>query len=432
MVKIKNLNIKKQGIYVASQVGIFDEIQRMIIGYLSQQPIVLEGDPGVGKNQAINLVAQSLGRKVYRVRCTEEMMARDIIGGNQLGVEKSGEGVATKTEFCEGPIFTAAREGEIVVLDEVNQLLPTVQKSLNSILEDTKMSIGNLEGGYEIQAKDTFGVFMTYNPQTGITRTDLEPAVRDRSKIIYLENPHNGLKSRISLLHTERFSLEEILEDPSLSVRGIKRTIQGLEFVEHKDGKWYEFKKDRIVNGEDIYPYLYFDKAEVAEVVFSDDFKQEIYNMSNGIVNVLDVIDKARMEGSSSLKELPEIEVQNITRFNLNYTSPRLVNRLLKDYISLRERGYSSIDSSSDVVKSLIDCVVPSTEKDVVIGTKNEVDIYLPKTIEIICSKYGVMTNSTYADFQESIKRAAINEGYSKEAVRTSLSLNRPDLNKKR
>jgi len=300
--------------YIANQDrGMFDEIQTISIAYLNGHPIAIEGEPGAGKNQSISMVARALGKIPYRIRCTEETMARDIIGGEKLAAEKSKFGsLATKTVFEAGRLIKGLQEDNIVILDEVNQLTPTVQKALNSVLEDTR-TIGSLEGDVEVEARRGFGLFLTYNPDTGVCNQDLEIAVKDRCKLMYFENIPRDLKVRISLLKSNRFGLDDFLQD-GISVRGLKSINGSLDFVELVDNVWVNFNsKEPSMNGR-IEPYLFFDRNSNHDLSFEDRDKAEYYQIAKAIVNSLEEIDYARKNGTK--------DISRKMGFRLLYTIP--------------------------------------------------------------------------------------------------------------
>ncbi|MCA9459470.1 MAG: MoxR family ATPase [Nanoarchaeota archaeon] len=417
-----NIGIDKYDVYIANQArGKFDEIQRMAIAYVNKQPIALEGDPGVGKNQAIKVISKALGKNTHRIRCTEEMMARDIIGGEKLTVEKSEMGdIATKSQFSPGKLLLGMKNNEIVILDEVNQLLPTVQKALNSALEDNGKTLSGLETAFDVKAGDDFGLFLTYNPNTGISNSDLESAVRDRCKIFYFENLPTELKTRIALIQSGKFTLDDFLTDNSMGVRGLQKPNGNLGFVEYKNGTWLEFGTENPAKRKDfIQPYLFFNREKAQDLHFNNEMKDEIYQVGKSIVKAVDRVSNFSTEGTSKIGEELGLDLDNLTRLNINPSSPRIINKIVNDYVLLRGQGYSTKDSSSEIVHSIIDFLIPSNERNLKIGE----NITLPSLVEMTCASNGLVTDTSMYKIKE-IAYAAAKEGIIESLTKSGYTQN--------
>ncbi len=404
----KIINVKS--FYIANQnTSAFDEIQRMLIAYTNGQPVALEGIPGVGKNAAISVVAEIAGKDPYRIRCTEEMMARDIIGGEKLAAERSDTGsLATKTVFAPGKLMKAMQEGNIVILDEANQLTSTVQKALNSVLEETK-TLGDLDGNMDVQVKKGFGLFITYNPETGVATDDLEIAVKDRCKLLYFEDIPGELKARIALLRTGQFTTKDML-DNAMGVRGIYPEKGNYRFAELKEGEWKKFKRDEPVTGK-VKGYLYFDRNNGAVLEFSDDTKHEYYQIARAIVNTFDDIAYLKREGTRGSREKFGVRLDDVGRLNLNLPSPRITMKLLDDYLALRGHGYKTGEIMTDIARSIIDFTVPASERSIAIGD----GIKVPNLVERVCQAHGLMSESMITEMRSKAR------GYSRESLTREL-----------
>jgi hypothetical protein len=378
----------------------FDEMQRLLLAYMNKHPAAIEGEPGIGKNHAINEIAKITEKPVYRIRCTEEMTARDIIGGERLEAEKSETGsLATKTVYAPGKLYSGMKEGALVVLDEFNQLNPTVQKALNSALEDVR-TLGYVDGTDDVAAKNGFGLFITYNPSTGVTHDDLEPAVRDRCKVFYFEDKPKELKLRIALLRSGRYSVDEILQD-GLSMRGVYRDGDDYRFTEKKDGVWYAYGSDTVLDEKPIHPYLFFDKSKIRPLDFNDEKKQEYYQVGKGIVNSLDEIKALREYGTKYARESLGLKVDEISRLNVITPSQRLVIKLVEDYIKLRDLGYSSGQALGDIADSMVDATVPAAQRDMKIGK----DMTISQLIRSIGAANGIIDRSGLVDLKSRLSR---------------------------
>ncbi|MFO7710273.1 MAG: MoxR family ATPase [Candidatus Woesearchaeota archaeon] len=371
--------IDQNSFYIAhTSYGGLDEIQRTLMAYHNKQPIVCEGEAGVGKNQCIEALAQGLDKPIYRVRCTEEMMARDIIGGQKLGTEKKGKSIATKTVFSEGKMMTAMEKNALLVLDEVNQLLPTVQKSLNSALEEYK-TIGSLEGGTDKKAGDGFGVFLTYNPGTGVAHADLEPAVRDRCKVFYYHTPSVELQTAIALLKTDYFGYEDFT---GMQVRGLIPPNGKPRFFRFNDG-WEDFFTGEPYDGT-VKPYLFYE----GDGIDIDDEKQDIYAVTRSIVTAVNYISAMRDRGTAAIKDVTDYELISVNRMNVNPGSPRLVSKLANDYLCMRELNMDPFMIGDVLISSIIDACIPPAERETKIARNHD----MTEVITDVCLESGIYT----------------------------------------
>ena len=384
--------------------GVFDEIQRLIVAYENGQPVAIEGNPGVGKNCAIDAIARIIGKKIYRIRCTEETMARDIIGSDKLAAEHSANGsVATKTVFQPGPLMKAMQEQGIVVIDEANQLTPTVQKALNSALEEER-TIGDLEGNVDVKAPKEFGLFITYNPETGVAKDDLEIAVKDRCKIVYFDEQPAELITRMSLLKSGFFKLEDILDD-TVSIRGAYKNNGTFHFAELKEDEWHKYKRDEPIEAENIQAYLFYDREKENQLQTKNDQNEEYYQITKAIVKTIEDIKKLKKEGTTNIGQKLDLKLDKIGRLNVNIPSARLAIKLIQDYILLRKNEYQPKEVLSELVRSITDFTVPASERNLNIG-----ETTMQKLIEHICMAHGIVDNSGIETLRKKMRKKSQNE----------------------
>src|SRR5262245_59563731 len=77
----------------------------------SRLPVLLKGPTGCGKTRFVQTMAEELGRDLFTVACHEDLTAGDLVGRFLL---KGGS-----TEWEDGPLTRAVREGGICYLDEI-------------------------------------------------------------------------------------------------------------------------------------------------------------------------------------------------------------------------------------------------------------------------------------------------------------------------
>ena len=84
--------------------------------------ILLEGPPGVGKTSLISNLARLTGHKLVRINLSEHSEISNLIGSDLpssntiLGDEDAG----AKFKWCDGVFLSALKNGDWVLLDELN------------------------------------------------------------------------------------------------------------------------------------------------------------------------------------------------------------------------------------------------------------------------------------------------------------------------
>ena len=79
--------------------------------YEQHLPVMLTGPTGCGKTRLVEHMAELLDRRLFSVACHEDLSAADLVGRYLL---KGGE-----TQWEDGPLARAVREGGICYLDEI-------------------------------------------------------------------------------------------------------------------------------------------------------------------------------------------------------------------------------------------------------------------------------------------------------------------------
>ncbi|CDR96456.1 ATPase associated with various cellular activities (AAA) family protein, putative [Babesia bigemina] len=95
------------------------------------RPILLEGQPGVGKSASISALASLHGTKLVRVNLSEHTDIMDLFGSD---IPRAVDG-NWKFVWHNGPVIDAAINGYWVVLDELNLASQQVLEGLNALLD---------------------------------------------------------------------------------------------------------------------------------------------------------------------------------------------------------------------------------------------------------------------------------------------------------
>lgn len=111
-------------------IGKEDVVSALLITYLCEGHILLEGDPGVGKTRLALALAKSVEGSFKRVQFTPDVLPSDITG-YCLWNKQSGE-----LEYKEGATFC-----HFLLADEINRASPRVQSSLLEAMEERQVTV---------------------------------------------------------------------------------------------------------------------------------------------------------------------------------------------------------------------------------------------------------------------------------------------------
>lgn len=217
------------------------------------------GDPGCGKTSIVEQFHARLRWPIYKVSCSPDTEARDLIG--QLQPMADGT-----LKWVDGPVLRAAREGTSVLLDEFNILEPGAASGLNMLMEGYSIAIPST--GEIVTPAKGFKVFATENPVDSrlsvagrnvqdaanddrwmVTTADYLPAALEE-KAVSLSLEREGVHPDVAaMLATQVVSVansvraayrdENSMVDKPMSTRVAKRwarLIRRFNNVKHPDG----------------------------------------------------------------------------------------------------------------------------------------------------------------------------------------------------
>jgi midasin len=92
-------------------------VQRLLRAMqLTNKPILIEGSPGVGKTSLVIALAKLAGYSYIRINLSEQTDISDLFGSDLPDVES---GQAGKFKWHDGPLLTAIKNNQWIILDEV-------------------------------------------------------------------------------------------------------------------------------------------------------------------------------------------------------------------------------------------------------------------------------------------------------------------------
>ena len=123
--------------------------ERLILGLLTGEHILLEGLPGLAKTTSVNTLAQTIHASFKRIQFTPDLLPADLLG-TQIFQPKTGEFTVKK-----GPLFA-----NIILADEINRSPAKVQSALLEAMQERQITIG----GETFLLSQPFMVIATQNP----------------------------------------------------------------------------------------------------------------------------------------------------------------------------------------------------------------------------------------------------------------------------
>lgn len=137
----------------------------------------LSGPTGCGKTSIIEQLAARFNWGVMKVTASPDMDMSSLLGSFRLKVDKlTGD---QETVFHEGPLTVAYKHGLIFLLDEYDQLEPSVANALNGILELGTLLIP--ETNEAIHHHENFRFVATANSNGGGDATGMLHGVKNQN-----------------------------------------------------------------------------------------------------------------------------------------------------------------------------------------------------------------------------------------------------------
>ncbi len=183
------------------------------------QPVLLEGPTSSGKTSAIRYLAYKTGSPYRRINLSpftevEDLLGRYVAGdrhADRAWLEKKSEAelqaigeaygavegmqrrsliehvleAREKPRWEDGPLVSAMKKGEVVLLDEMNLARPEVLERLNSLFDDDENIVLTEHRNEVIRPDPNFRLFGAMNPASYAGRARLSDATRSRWNNVY-------------------------------------------------------------------------------------------------------------------------------------------------------------------------------------------------------------------------------------------------------
>jgi MoxR-like ATPase len=124
-------------------------IDSLLIAFLCEGHILIEGVPGLAKTTTVNALAKSLGLDFKRAQFTPDLLPSDILGAEIYDPQNN------QFKIKKGPIFT-----NLLLADEINRAPAKVQSALLEVMQEKQVTLGDTT----FKLDPPFFVMATQNP----------------------------------------------------------------------------------------------------------------------------------------------------------------------------------------------------------------------------------------------------------------------------
>jgi nitric oxide reductase NorQ protein len=166
-------------------------------------PVMLKGPTGCGKTRLVEYIADRVDVPLWTVSCHEDMTASDLLGRYVL--------TGGTTEWVDGPLTRAVREGGICYLDEIVEARQDATVAIHSLADHRRELNVERLGGERLKAAHGFQLVVSYNPGYQSVLKDLKASTRQRMVSIELDFPAPELE--LEILRSEAGVAGAVAED---------------------------------------------------------------------------------------------------------------------------------------------------------------------------------------------------------------------------
>ena len=172
----------------AAIIGQETVVERLLIAFLADGHVLMEGLPGVAKTRSIKTLSKLVESEFRRVQFTPDLLPSDVTGSEIYREQTS------TFDFQPGPIF-----GNLVLADEINRSPAKVQAALLEAMEERQVTVA----GKTHKLPQLFLVLATQNPIEQEGTYPLPEAQMDRF-LLYVHVPYPPAENEAAILRLVR------------------------------------------------------------------------------------------------------------------------------------------------------------------------------------------------------------------------------------
>jgi len=183
----------------AAVIGQESVVERLLIAFLADGHVLMEGLPGVAKTRSIKTLGSLVESEFRRIQFTPDLLPSDVTG-SEIYREQT-----TSFDFQPGPIF-----GNLVLADEINRAPAKVQAALLEAMEERQVTVA----GTTHKLPALFLVLATQNPIEQEGTYPLPEAQMDRF-LLYVNVPYPPAENEAAILRLVRGEKSGSPDDPT-------------------------------------------------------------------------------------------------------------------------------------------------------------------------------------------------------------------------
>jgi len=177
-------------------------IDRLLIAFLADGHLLVEGAPGLAKTKAIKDLSRAIEGDFHRIQFTPDLLPSDITGTEVYRPEDGS------FRFQQGPIFH-----NLVLADEINRAPAKVQSALLEAMGEHQVSVGR----ESFQLPPLFLVMATQNPIEQEGTYPLPEAQLDRF-LMHVTIDYPQIEAEREILHLVRNEAAHHVAEPPKEV----------------------------------------------------------------------------------------------------------------------------------------------------------------------------------------------------------------------
>lgn len=189
-------------------VPVRNEVKLFKAAFYSGKPIALIGPTGCGKTALTRYMAYQLRKELIdsgykqkfeeaqgyensfkfpyiEIGCNEDTTANDLVGRKNI-----------KGEWEAGPLYTGAKKGGLIVLDEIIEAREDTTVVIHSLTDDRRYLPVTKKGEILVPPKH-FGFVICYNPGYTIISKRMKPSTAQRFVTIKMDYPPADLETKM-------------------------------------------------------------------------------------------------------------------------------------------------------------------------------------------------------------------------------------------